>query len=125
MTLYKSIKVNGTTVYAFPSAAEDISASQMNTNYKMYFSKYVLINLPAQNLNPGSNTQAKPVYFDFEDSFKTSVNASPATSYKDSMIESLRNYVANQEVVIKESDLIILLIIMIQMHLKQQQKDIF
>jgi hypothetical protein len=53
------------------------------------------------------------------------VNASPATSYKDSMIESLRNYVANQEVVIKESDLIILLIIMIQMHLKQQQKDIF
>jgi hypothetical protein len=39
-----------------PSAAEDISASQMNTNYKMYFSKYVLINLPAQNLNPGSNT---------------------------------------------------------------------
>jgi hypothetical protein len=62
----------------------------MNTNYKMYFSKYVLINLPAQNLNPGSNTQAKPVYFDFEDSFKTSVNASPATSYKDSMIESLR-----------------------------------
>jgi hypothetical protein len=103
--LYKSIKVNGTTVYAFPSAAEDISASQMNTNYKMYFSKYVLINLPAQNLNPGSNTQAKPVYFDFEDSFKTSVNASPATSYKDSMIESLRNYVANQEVVIKESRL--------------------
>jgi ABC-type phosphate/phosphonate transport system substrate-binding protein len=96
----------------------------MNTNYKMYFSKYVLINLPAQNLNPGSNTQAKPVYFDFEDSFKTSVNASPATSYKD-MMKSLRNYVANQEVVIKESDLIILLIIMIQMHLKQQQKDIF
>jgi hypothetical protein len=56
-TLYKSIKVNGTTVYASPSAAEDISASQMNTNYKMYFSKYVLINLPAQNLNPGSNTK--------------------------------------------------------------------
>jgi hypothetical protein len=74
----------------------------MNTNYKMYFSKYVLINLPAQNLNPGSNNSN---CFDFEDSFKTSVNASPATSYKDSMIESLRNYVANQEVVIKESRL--------------------
>jgi hypothetical protein len=53
------------------------------------------------------------------------VNASPATSYKDSMIESLRIMLQNQEVVIKESDLIILLIIMIQMHLKQQQKDIF
>jgi hypothetical protein len=103
--LYKSVKINGTTVYAFPSAAEDISASQMNTNYKMYFSKYVLINLPAQNLNSGTNTQSKKVYFDFENSFKTSINASPATSYKDSMVESLRNYVANQEVVIKESRL--------------------
>ena len=103
--LYKSVKINGTTVYAFPSAAEDISASQMNTNYKMYFSKYVLINLPAQNLNSGTNTQSKKVYFDFENSFKTSINSSPATSYKDSMVESLRNYVANQEVVIKESRL--------------------
>jgi hypothetical protein len=103
--LYKSVKVNGTTVYAFPSAAEDISASNMNPNYKMYFSKYVLLNLPAQNLNPGTGSSVKPVYFDFENSFKTSVNASPAASYKDGMIESLRNYVANQEVVIKESRL--------------------
>jgi hypothetical protein len=61
----------------------------MNTNYKMYFSKYVLINLPAQNLNPGSNTQSCLFTLTL-DSFKTSVNASPATSYKDSMIESLR-----------------------------------
>lgn len=103
--LYKSVKINGTTVYAFPSAAEDISAANMNPNYNMYFSKYVLLNLPAQNLNSGTESSVKPVYFDFENSFKTSVNASPAASYKDGMIESLRNYVANQEVVIKESRL--------------------
>lgn len=103
--LYKKIKQNGTTVYCFSSAAEDISAANMNTNYKMYFSKYVLLNLPAQNLNSGPAGSVKPVYFDFENAFKTSVNASPAASYKDGMIESLRNYVANQEVVIKESRL--------------------
>ena len=103
--IFKSLKANGTTVYVFSGAAEDISASNMNTNYKMYFSKYVLLNLPAQNLNPGTGSSVKPVYFDFENTFKTSVNASPAASYKDGMVESLRNYVANQEVVIKESRL--------------------
>lgn len=103
--LYKSLKSNGTTFYAFPSAAEDMSAAYQNNNYKTYFSKYVLLNLPKQNLNPGSGTASSPIYFDFDNAFKKSINASPPTSYKDQIVESLRNYVANQEVVIKESRL--------------------
>ena len=109
--LYKSLKTNGTSFYAFPSAAEDISAAYQNSNYKMYFSKYVLLNLPKQNLNPGSGTASKPVYFDFDNSaslgygFKKSVTATEPTDFKDQIIESLRNYVANQEVVIRESRL--------------------
>ena len=103
--LYKSLKTNGTTFYAFPSAAEDISASYQNSNYKMYFSKYTLLNLPKQNLEPGSLTASKPVYFDFDNAFRKSQNAFPATTYQDQLIESLRNYVANHEIVIKESRL--------------------
>lgn len=103
--LYKSLKTNGTSFYAFPSAAEDISAAYQNSNYKMYFSKYVLLNLPKQNLNTGSGTASKPVYFDFDNAFKKSVTATEPTDFKDQIIESLRNYVANQEVVIKESRL--------------------
>lgn len=109
--LYKKLKTNGTSFYAFPSAAEDISAAYQNSNYKMYFSKYVLLNLPKQNLNTGSATASKPIYFDFDDSanlgygFKKSVTATLPTNFKDQIIESLRNYVANQEVVIKESRL--------------------
>jgi len=101
--LYKSLKPNGTSFYAFPGAAEDISAAYQNSNYKMYFSKYVLVNLPKQNTSAG--TQSKPIYFDFENSFEGSVNATPPSNYSDAMIESLRNYVANQEVVIRESRL--------------------
>lgn len=101
--LYKSLKTNGTSFYAFPSAAEDISAAYQNSNYKMYFSKYVLLNFPKQNLDAGSGTASKPVYFDFDNSFIKSIAATPATSFKDQIIESLRNYVANQEVTIKES----------------------
>jgi hypothetical protein len=103
--LYKKLKTNGTSFYAFPSSAEDISAQYMNSNYKMYFSKYVLLNLPKQNLNPGSGTASKPVYFDFDNAFKKSVTAGLPTDFKDQIIESLRNYVANQEVVIRESRL--------------------
>lgn len=103
--LYKSLKTNGTTFYAFPSASEDISAAYQNSNYKMYFSKYTLLNLPKQNLEPGSGTASKPVYFNFDDTFRKSVAATPAASFSEEIIESLRNYVANQEVTIKESKL--------------------
>ncbi len=101
--LYKFLKSNGTTFYAFPGAAEDITASYQNNNYKMYFSKYVLLNLPKQNVVPG--TQSLPVQFDFDASFIRSTNATPASTFNDQIVESLRNYVANHEVVIRESRL--------------------
>jgi len=101
--LYKQLKSNGTTFYAFPGAAEDISASYQNANYKMYFSKYALLNFPSQNLSVG--TQSKPIYFDFESSFRKSVNATPPADFSSQIVESLRNYVANQEIVIRESRL--------------------
>jgi hypothetical protein len=103
--LYKSLKKNGTSFYAFPGAAEDISAAYQNQNYKMYFSKYILLNFPKQNTEPGSEVDSKPVYWDFDNAFKRSNQSTPATSYQDQMVESLRNYVANFEVAMKESRL--------------------
>jgi hypothetical protein len=101
--LYKFLKSNGTSFYAFPGAAEDISAAYQNSNYKMYFSKFVLLNFPKQNLTSG--TMSNKIYFDFDNSFEKSVNATPATNFSDQIIESLRNYVSNQETVIRESRL--------------------
>jgi hypothetical protein len=101
--LYKFLKANGTSFYAFPGAAEDISAAYQNSNYRMYFSKFVLLDLPKQNLTAG--TMSNPILFDFDSSFSKSPVATPPGNYKDQLIESLRNYVANQEVVIRESRL--------------------
>jgi hypothetical protein len=101
--LYKGLKANGTSFYAFPGAAEDISAAYQNSNYKMYFSKYVLLNFPKRNLTAG--TQSNPIYFDFDSAFTKSQNYTPPTSFSEQIVESLRNYVANQEVVIRESRL--------------------
>jgi hypothetical protein len=105
--LYKKMKANGTSFYAFPGAAEDISAAYQNQNYKMYFSKYVLLNLPKQDVTVGGTN---PTYFDFDDTtengfgFKTSISYnSQGQTYQDSLIESLRNYVANYEVTMKAS----------------------
>ena len=66
--LYKGLKANGTSFYAFPGAAEDISAAYQNSNYKMYFSKYVLLNFPKRNLTAG--TQSNPIYFDFDSAYQ-------------------------------------------------------
>lgn len=104
--LYKKMKANGTSFYAFPGAAEDISAAYQNQNYKMYFSKYVLLNFPKQDVTDGTN----PTYFDFNNDtdngfgFKTSISYnSQGQEYQDSLVESLRNYVANYEVTMKQS----------------------
>lgn len=101
--LYKFLKNSGNSFYCMPGSAEDISAAYQNSNYKMYFSKFVLVNFPKQNLNAG--TMSNPIVFDFENSFQRSVNSTPPASFSDAMIESLRNYVANQEITIRESRL--------------------
>lgn len=102
--LYKFLKDKATSFYAFPSSAEDISASYQNENFKMFFSNYILLNFPKQSLVNLGATQASPTYWDF-DTFERSINATPPSTYSEQLIESLRNYVANQEVVIKESRL--------------------
>jgi hypothetical protein len=102
--LYKSLKTNGTSFYAFPSAAEKISAAYQNQNDKMYFSNYLLLNFPAQNLYSGSGTNSnQPIYWDFTNAtgqgwgFQTPAGYTPPNSFGDAVIESLRNYVANFE----------------------------
>ena len=107
--LYKSLKNNGTSFYCFPSAAEKISAAYQNSSNKMYFSKYVLLNFPSQNLSSGTNSS--PIYFDFTDSsgegygFRQSLSSTPPSSFKDQVVESLRNYVANNEETMRSSRL--------------------
>jgi hypothetical protein len=101
--LYKYLKQNGTSFYAFPGAAEDISAAYQNANYKMYFSKYMLLNFPTQNLSEPGGTSSEYIQWDFSN-FKT-LSITQPDNYADQVIESLRNYVANQEITIRESRL--------------------
>jgi hypothetical protein len=95
--LYSYLKQNGTSFYAFPGGGDDLSSVYQNINKKMYFSKFMLINLPKQNLVNGTNSN--PIHFDFynSDIFKEYSGAQQATNFNDQFVESLRNYVANME----------------------------
>jgi hypothetical protein len=101
--LFKRLKENGTSFYAFPGAAEDISAAYQNSNYKMYFSKYILLNFPKQDLVDPGLTSSEYIYWNF--STFSSISTTQPQTFGEQAIESLRNYVANQEITIRESRL--------------------
>lgn len=92
--LYKPLKKNGTTMYVFPSVAEDKNFETQNDNYKMYLSHFVLVNFPKQTIGEK---------LDFEAVFDQNGTSIAPSSFKDALVESLRNYVANHESVIRNS----------------------
>jgi hypothetical protein len=94
--LYKSLKTNGTSIYAFPGAEEDIN--QQGENYKMYFSKFALIDLPKVQ----TALDDEPQYWDFDSAFY-SASEQAGNNFSERIVNSLRNYVANHETTIKAS----------------------
>jgi hypothetical protein len=82
--LYKKLKLNGTTLYVFPSVAEDKNFESQSENYKMYMTHYALVNFPRQI---GET-------LDIENTFYQNAASVPTIDFKAGLVESLRNYVA-------------------------------
>jgi hypothetical protein len=91
--LLKSLK-NGTTMYVLPSVAEDKNYENQNNNYKMQISHFALVNFPREVVG-------KTLDFDLE-FIQNGTSVKPAL-FKDRLVESLRNYVANHSTVIRNS----------------------
>lgn len=94
--LYKHLKDNGSTLYVFPGAAEDQATFQANPNYKVNFSKFALLNIPSQKTS-GDNKR-----MDFYNTFNR-LSTAEESDFAEQFVESLRNYVANHEEVIRIS----------------------
>ncbi len=93
--LYKGLKQNsGQTTYIFPSVSEDISLSNQNDNYKMNFSKFALLDL---DLSKADNNLVNKDIFHTESPVPISMNNG------DLLVNHLRNYIANQDVTIRQS----------------------
>jgi len=92
--LYRFLKENGSTFYAFPGAAEDLSSSFQNDNYKVAFSKFVLLNLKIEDFKY-INIEGGP--------FVTDSQKQITLNNADALVNSLRNYVANHEETLRGS----------------------
>jgi len=103
---FKKLKTNGTTMFVFPGTAEDKNFETQNDNYNMRLSHYVLVNIPRQVVsNEIMNfTKANPTdqLYDPGAFYENSTSITPA-AFKDQLVESLRNYVANHEATIRNS----------------------
>jgi len=90
--LYKRMKDKGSTFYAFP-------LTSMHPNPK--FTKFTLLNIP-------NKIENKRLDFEYEDfngiTFDIYTDTlDPVAPYQDSLIESLRNYVANHDTIERDS----------------------
>ncbi len=82
---------NGYTTYVFPSASQNISQAYQNENYKMNFSKFALLKFDLSKMNLENDAE-----------FNTE-STNVITNKGDLLVNHLRNYIANHEVVIRES----------------------
>lgn len=106
--LYSFLK-NGMSTYAFPSASQDLGHAFQNNMVDVNFTHYALLNLPAQRLTVPKrwNFTYDPPQFDGDPTVDGTgfVSASPssAASFAEQLVESLRNYVANQDETLRVS----------------------
>ena len=112
--LYKRMK-KGTSFYAFPNAIQDMNLVNMNDKFKMTFSKYVLLNIPEQEIvidsGAGINRDQEKGVLNFDKdmagprffNFQPGKNSDLPVKFSEQLIESLRNYVANYDTSLREA----------------------
>lgn len=99
--LYKNMKTKGTTFYAFPSSSQD------SNSYDINFTKFILLNIPQQSGGTDqtlgvmnfNKSDAGPRFYNFQ---PDGSNALPST-FGEQLVESLRNYVANNDACLRDS----------------------
>lgn len=105
--LYKKMKNKGTSLYVFPSAANDFNLDIQDDRFNLRFSKVVALNFPKQVLDTVTDDQEKgimnftksndgPRFYNFQPGSETPPGPIP-TLFSDQLVESLRNYVANYD----------------------------
>ena len=99
--LFRRMKPLGTSFYAFPSSSSDFNTYLSQSEVDMHMSKFVLLNIPTSTGPTG-----KVLNFTKTDSPDSSIginmynfdpNFSYPVKYSEQLVESLRNYIANQD----------------------------
>jgi len=103
--LYRRMRNKGTSFFAFPSSSNDMNIYPFQDDIDMYMSKFVLLNIPTSvpasgilNFLKTDDPAANNVNF-----YNFDPNSSYPVKYSEQLVESLRNYVANQDAEFRES----------------------
>jgi hypothetical protein len=95
--LIRTPQLQGGTFYTFSSAARDLSKTINNTNLRLVFSKYVLLNLPNFDSLPFSDFGSFQNYMQFDTVDGDIVNGGLSSDRNVDFAESLQNYALNLE----------------------------
>lgn len=106
--LYKRLKTKGTTFIAFPSSSNDFNTFQFQESFDFQVTKFVLLNIPKSDSDTGGKILnfSKTNVLDTEhgvNTFNFDPNSSYPVKYSDQLVESIRNYIANQDACFRES----------------------
>lgn len=98
--LYKRLRDKGTSFYAFPSSSNDFNDIQVN--------KFILLNIPKSDSDVGGKILnfTKTDTLDPDSGINTynfDPNSSYPVKYSEQLVESIRNYVANQDSCFRDS----------------------
>ena len=96
--LIRTPQLQGGTLYAFSSAAQDLTKSFNNDNLKFQFSKYVLLDLP--DTGRPLNGENRIVFNAIDGAIYNQLNADDNIN----LAESLQNYVLNLETLLLSDD---------------------
>ena len=103
--LYKRMRSSGTTFIAFPSASNDVNAYSFQN---LFVSKFVLLNIP-QSSDPTTGPVLNFSKTDLLDpteginTYNFDPNSQYPVKYSEQLIESIRNYIANQDTCFRET----------------------
>ena len=104
--LYKRMRTKGTSFFAFPSSSNDMNIYPFQDDISMYMSKFVLLNIPTSVQADGVLNFAKADVTNPAlgiNMYNFDPNPSYPVHYSEQLVESIRNYIANQDAEFRES----------------------
>jgi len=106
--LYKRLRTRGTTFLALPSAANDFNVYPFQESFDVQVTKFVLLNIPTSDdpttgpvLNFSKTDALRPD--EGVNTYNFDPNPSYPVKYSDQIVESIRNYIANQDACFRET----------------------
>jgi hypothetical protein len=106
--LYRRMRSKGTTFYAFPSAANDFNIVPFQEAFDVQVTKFVLLNIPESSnpttgpvLNFSKTNSLRPE--EGVNTYNFDPNSSYPVKYSEQIVESIRNYIANQDACFRET----------------------